>query len=104
MDNRYNKYKKFRKFTKKEVEDIKRKNKNIIEKVKLWQAFKYVKPLVCKKEGCGGILDPKESRLKVILKCPKCGFTQTYVPRTILKTKLATPKVMIEHQNKMHSA
>lgn len=92
--------KRYHRFTKEEVLKIKKRNKSTIEKVNLWQNFKYVKSLTCKKEECDGVLEPKESKLKVILKCPKCGFIQSYVPRTILKTKLDIPEVLIRNQHR----
>ena len=89
-----------RRYTDEEIDNIKRKNKNIIEKVNLWQNFKYVKPLTCKEPSCGCNLVPKESRLKVILKCPKCGYIQSYVPKTILRANIGYPKVLLENQNR----
>jgi len=93
--------KKYRnRLTKEEIQTIKKKNQNIIEKVNLWQNFKYVKPLTCKERSCDGLLEPKESRLRVILKCPKCGNIQSYVPKTILKAKIGYPKVLTDNQNR----
>ena len=95
-----NAHRTFNKLTQEDIDRIKKRNRRIIDKVSLWQDFKYVKPLACKKDDCDGILTPKESRLKVILRCPLCGFVQSYVPKTILKTKLSKPEVMLKHQGK----
>jgi hypothetical protein len=77
-----------------------KKNKNLIDRINFWQNFKYIKPLVCRNENCGASLVPLESRGRVILKCPKCGRVQTKVPRTLLKTKLAIPGVLLRNKYK----
>jgi hypothetical protein len=69
-------------------EELKRKNKFLIEKINTWQSFKYVKPLTCQKDGCGCPLVAKEHRLKVILQCPKCKTIQAYIPRSVMQSDL----------------
>jgi hypothetical protein len=68
------------------------KIKRTIEKVKVWQTFKYVKHLVCPRENCGCKMIAKEMRGRVILQCPRCKTIQSYVPKSILKTQLVVFK------------
>lgn len=80
-----------------------KKNKRILEKVKLWQSFKYVKPLTCQASGCGEKLVPKETKFKVILQCPKCGASQPYVPKAVIDADLCIPGVL-ERNRSRHSS
>lgn len=70
------------------LEEIQKRNKSRIEKINTWQAFKYVKPLTCQKDGCGAVLVAKELKLKVILQCPKCRSIQAYIPKSVLQSNL----------------
>jgi hypothetical protein len=82
-------------------ESIKRRNKYIREKVKTWQEFQYVKPLVCQNEACNETkLKPKETKYRVMLQCPKCKKVQTYVPNKVLQIKLEIPDVLTRNQGK----
>ena len=75
------------------------KNNNyIIEKVNKWQAFKYVKSLLCRKDGCGEKLVPEERYGKVVLKCPKCGLIQNYIPKSILEAQVDVPAKLLKNQ------
>ena len=91
---------KYKHLSEEELRDIKRKNKYIVKKVKEWQDFPYVKPLVCK--SCEQLvkLEPKATKVKVILKCPDCGAVQYYIPKPVLQTRLNRPKVLIENQER----
>jgi hypothetical protein len=95
MNNHSNK-----RYTEEEVQKIKKRNEGIIKKVQQWQAFPYVKPLVCKRDPRHAKLEPKERRLQVVLQCPDCGYIQYNVPPAILKTALSKPKVLLENQCK----
>lgn len=71
--------------TEDELKVVQEKNKLIIEKVKKWQCYPYVRPLCCQTEGCGEKLEPKDHKIKVILECPKCKAVQHYVPKAVLE-------------------
>ena len=86
-----------KKLTPEELEQ-QQKNRAILKKVQLWQAFKYVKPLVCR--NCGELLIPEEQKSKVILRCPKCGMVQPYVPRNVIKSNLEDPNVLTRNQQR----
>jgi hypothetical protein len=91
--------KKRKQLTPEEALLIKKKNKYVINKIKQWQAFPYVKPLVCRK--CNQAkLEPKPTKFKVILKCPECSNIQYYIPKPILQTRLNKPDVLIRNQEK----
>jgi hypothetical protein len=90
--------KNFKRYSKEKVADIKRRNKNVINKINFWQSFQYVKSLTCRNTECDGVLEAKESGLKVVLKCPKCNYVQAYIPKTILNTKLDIPNILLKHQ------
>ena len=92
------KKKNVKRYTDEEFKALKKRNQRIIQKVKDWQAFPYVKPLICKKDESHGRLKPKERRLQVVLQCTKCGYIQYHVPNAILKTALSIPKVLIKNQ------
>ena len=67
--------KKYKQRSEEEMNRLKQRNKNILEKVKQWQSFPYVKPMVCRNEKCEECkLKPKETRTRIMLQCPKCGF------------------------------
>lgn len=74
--------------------------KYIIEKVKQWQNFKYVKPLVCRREGCDAKLQPVEKQDRVVLVCPKCKAIQNYIPKAILAADVSVPDSLKKHQDK----
>ena len=94
MDDNKNKKK-----PKKDLTRLKKRNKAILEKVKQWQAFPYVRPMVCRNENCNGAkLKPKETRMRIMLQCPKCRKTQTYVPKIVLTTKLSIPEVLLRNK------
>lgn len=95
MDNKDKKYKK----PKKDSTRLKKRNKAILEKVKQWQAFPYVRPLVCRNEHCNGAkLKPKETRMRIMMQCPRCKKTQTYVPKIVLTTRLSIPEVLLKNK------
>jgi len=78
---------------------LKRKNKNILAKVKQWQEFPYIRPLVCQNESCLECkLKPKLTKYKVILQCPKCKKVQPYVPKIVLKTHLSIPDTLLKNK------
>lgn len=84
---------------KRDLDRLKQKNKTILEKVKQWQAFPYVKPMVCRNEKCEDCkLKPKETKTRIMLQCPKCKKVQTYVPSVILKTNLSIPEVLLRNK------
>jgi hypothetical protein len=86
---------------KKDLSKLRRKNKIILEKVKMWQSFPYVKPLICQNEACNSCkLKPKETKTRIMLQCPKCKKIQNYVPRIVLKTKLSIPDVLIKNKRR----
>ena len=88
-----------KKRTKEDLEQLKKKNKTILEKVKTWQEFPYVKPMICRNENCEGCkLKPKETKTRIMLQCPKCKKVQNYVPRIVLKTKLSIPDVLLRNK------
>lgn len=90
-----------KKRTKKDLEQLKKKNKSILEKVKTWQEFPYVKPMVCRNESCEGCkLKPKETKTRIMLQCPKCKKVQNYVPRIVLKTRLSIPEVVLRNRGR----
>lgn len=87
---------------KKDLSRLKKKNKAILEKVKQWQAFPYVRPMVCRNEACKNIkLKPKETRMRVMLQCPRCKKTQTYVPKVVLTTNLSIPEVLLRNKSRI---
>ncbi|RKZ96616.1 MAG: hypothetical protein DRQ40_00460 [Gammaproteobacteria bacterium] len=91
--------KKYKQRSEEEMNRLKQRNKNILEKVKQWQSFPYVKPMVCRNEKCEECkLKPKETRTRIMLQCPKCKKVQTYVPNIILKTKLSIPGVLVRNK------
>jgi len=71
----------------------KRKNDYIINKVRLWQSFQYVRPLLCRR--CNIKLVPKVHRKsgKVCLRCSRCNFLQWSIPTVVLQSRL----VIYEH-------
>ena len=86
---------------KKDLDAIRRKNKAILEKVKKWQSFQYVKPLICSNENCNeAVLKPKETKYRIMLQCPKCKRVQTYVPSKVLQIRLEVPDVLVRNQEK----
>ena len=78
------------------------RNENIMEKVRLWQSFKYTKHLTCQRPGCGEDLVPKEYKGRVNLQCPKCHSVQSYVPKSVLKCRLETPSCL-KNKNSSYS-
>lgn len=76
-----------------EEEMQEKRNKSIIDKIKAWQSFDYVKPLICRKTNQK--LVPKVHRKsgKVILKAPKSNYVQWSIPNVVLNTRL----VVFEH-------
>lgn len=83
----------------KDADTLKKRNKTILDKVKFWQSFPYVHPMVCRNEKCESCkLKPKEARTRVILQCPKCKRIQNYVPNIILKTRLSIPAVLLRNK------
>jgi len=85
--------------TEEDFKIIKNRNKGILDKVKIWQSFPYVKPLVCQNNGCCECkLRPKMTKFKVILQCPKCRKVQPYVPKTVLKTHLSIPDILLKNK------
>ena len=69
------------------------RNSKIIDKIKTWQSFQYVRPLMCKR--CNVKLVPKVHKRsgKVCLRCSKCNFLQWSIPSVVLQARL----VVYEH-------
>lgn len=84
-------------------ERISKKNQAIINKVNLWQNFKFAKPLTCKKEGCGTKVVPQERGQRVVLKCPKCNSVQLYVPRRIIEVDFSAPAALQRNKSRYYT-
>lgn len=69
-------------------EEIQKRNKNLIDKINTWQEFRYIKSLICQRDGCGCPLVAKEYKMKVILQCPKCKAIQAYIPKSVMQIDL----------------
>jgi predicted RNA-binding Zn-ribbon protein involved in translation (DUF1610 family) len=86
----------------------KQKNQSILNKVIAWQNFKFAKPLTCQQveeDGatlCGGKLVPMERGFRVVLKCPKCGAVQPYVPKQVIESDFSSPTSLKRNQLKYH--
>jgi len=81
--------------------ELEKRNEYIFEKVKTWQEFQYVKPLICSNQECNEAkLKPKKGKYRVMLQCPKCKKVQNYVPQKVLQIKLDIPQVLTRNQAK----
>jgi hypothetical protein len=87
-----------RRLSEEKLQAIKANNKKIIKKIQNWQAFKFIKHLVCSLEDCKTKLEPKEVNYKVILECPKCKEVQSYIPKVVLKTKFFFPLTLFKNR------
>ena len=61
-------------------------NKEKKEAINKWQKCKFVHQLICGKEKCNGVLEPKESGNplnKIYLGCPKCDYIQYNIPEMV---------------------
>lgn len=58
-------------------------NKDKIEKIEKWQKSPYTHELTCGEYDCQGILEPIELDNKVVLVCPECNYTQSYIPECV---------------------
>jgi len=69
-------------------EKKRRSNDYVINKVRLWQNFQYVRPLLCRR--CSVKLVPKVHKKsgKVCLRCPKCNFLQWSIPSVVIQSRL----------------
>jgi len=73
-------------------------NKDIIEKVREYQDDERWHPLTCGSRNkhpshpSHQKLEPIEIDGEVILKCPKCDYTQDYIPSTVF-TAIEIPKI-----------
>ena len=98
----YNNRNQNRRLTEEQFKALKEYNKRVIKKVQDWQAFKFIKHLVCADESCRTKLVPKEVNNKVILECPKCKEVQSYIPKVVLKTKFFFPLTLFKNRD-LHS-
>jgi len=78
------------KLTKEERKKAEVRSKNTVKKVRLWQAYPYSRPLVCRRDDCDALLEPKihPRSYQVYLKCPICKFKQRNIPRHVLKSTI----------------
>ena len=69
-------------------------NKEKIEAINKWQKCNFVHPLICGKDKCNGILEPKiyvdmglrDGELEediIHLECPNCDYIQEHIPEII---------------------
>lgn len=73
-----------------------KKNKAIMDRVKAWQNFDYVKPLICRKTNQKLVPKVHKKSGKVILKAPKSSYVQWSIPAVVLNTRL----VVFDHAKK----
>lgn len=59
-------------------------NKQVVDKVNLWQNAGFVHPLTCGKNSRHRDLVPEERRGKVVLTCPNCDYIQNWIPDYVL--------------------
>lgn len=52
----------------------------ILNNIKEYQNNPFIHPLTCLKDSNHEILEPFIESGKIILKCPTCGYVQTYIP------------------------
>lgn len=55
-----------------------------IDRIRAWQNAGYVHPLTCGVSSLHENLDPVEKDGNVILRCPTCGYEQTWIPEVCL--------------------
>ncbi len=62
-----------------------RKPEDVMAAVRAWQADSRVHPLTCGVDSQGhALLEPEIRDGSVILRCPTCGFVQTYLPDVVI--------------------
>ena len=79
---------------------MKQNNNYILKKIEQWQSFKFVKSLLCRREGCGEKLEGTERYGKAVLICPKCSMIQNHVPKSILEADVSIPDKLTKNQEK----
>lgn len=67
-----------------------KEEKNVLyQAVNLWQSCGKVHPLTCSNSPCRGSLVPQlENNGQVILRCPACGWIQSWIPEVVRNFKL----------------
>lgn len=72
-------------------------NEQIVERVKAWQDAGFVHPLTCVNSKHGNLNVVIEDN-NVLLKCPKCKYTQSRIPPSILQI---TPEVLAQEKDRL---
>lgn len=59
----------------------------ILERINIWQRKPVFHQLTCGKDSKHALLEGSISNNKVVLHCPDCEYTQTYIPKLFLSNE-----------------